>query len=305
MLAFSFKNKQNIQQITNTNKQNASQIKMYGIKVYLQSSLNCPGHLFCPMPFCLLNSPGIRSEMKRRASRNRLLVERSLVWRTWETRRCSISSLVWGVAEHMPEGTHTFLLCLNQVKTNRSSVRLWLHLNATCTNSSSKHEAYKGYQTLPKLDDFFNQRDLKVAWGLPCINVVCFWRQLLAWAVTARWGTSARAQQRLGTAGIRNQSYFHLGACNSAECSGSPVPTPTLDTHMRAVNVVLAPPALMPSWAPVWVARRLAGHCSAPGPPHHASVDIGVKSSETTVPHAKCALRVVWFTEWNESSKGY
>lgn len=78
-----------------------------------------------------------------------------------------------------------------------------------------------------------------------------------------------------------------------AECFGPLVPTPTLDTHIRAENIVLAPPALVPSWAPLWVARGMDGHGRAPGPPHHASVDIGVKSIERTVPHDKSAFGAV------------
>lgn len=164
----------------------------------------------------------------------------------------------------MPEATQAFLPCPDQVKTNRSSVRL--HINRPSiqiVHPNMKPIKATPKLTLPKWDDFFNQKDLKAAERLPCINVVCFWRQLVALAVTARSGTSARAQQWLVTAVIGNQSYFHL-ACisNSAEHFGSPVPILAPDTHIRAENVVLAPSALIPSLAPVWVARGLAGHCS-------------------------------------------
>lgn len=142
-------------------------------------------------------------------------------------------------------------------------------------------------------------------------NVVCFWRQLLALAVASR-GDLCQGQASWLTAATGKQSYFHLRACisNSAESVLPLVPTPTLDTHIRAGNGVLALPALTPSWAPVWVARGLAGHCSTPGPPHHAGEDSRVQSSESTVPHAKCALRVIrskWFSrvKWEQSSKGY
>lgn len=136
--------------------------------------------------------------------------------------------------------------------------------------------------TPPKWDDFFNLRVMKAAESLPCINVVFFCRtlvffcrtlvlqsqpKLVTLAVTARWRASARAQQRLVTAVVGYQSYFHL-ACisNSAEHFASPVPIPALDTHIRAENVALAPPALIPSWAPVggqragWSLQPLQGH---------------------------------------------
>jgi len=100
---------------------------------------------------------------------------------------------------------------------------------------------------------------------------------------------------------IRKLGYFHLGSCvsNSVESLLLLVPTLTQDVHIRAGNAVVAPPALIQSWTPAWVASRVAGHCSTPGPPHHASVESGVKSSESTVPHAKCALGVIRFKRFH------
>lgn len=158
--------------------------------------------------------------------------------------------------------------------------------------------------TLPKWDDFFNQRDLKAAESLPCINTVCFWRQLVTLVVTARWGTSARAQQWLVTVVIGNQSYFYPSACvsNSAEHFGSPVPIPAPETHIRAENVILAPPALCQA---VWVARGLPGHCSC----FRATTACqcghwGQEQWENSTTCQVC-LGGCMFTEWNKSSKEY
>lgn len=142
-------------------------------------------------------------------------------------------------------------------------------------------------------------------------KVVCSWRQLLASAVAAR-GNLREGPAVQVTLVIRKPSYFHLCACvsNSAESLLPLVPTPALDTHIRAGNAVLAPWAPMPSWVPTRVAGGLASHHSAPGPPRHADVDTGVTSSESTVPHAKCASGVIWFkpfrwVKWEQSGEGH
>lgn len=159
--------------------------------------------------------------------------------------------------------------------------------------------------TPPKWDDFFNPRVMKAAESLPCINVVCFCRQLVTLAVTARWRASARAQQRLVTAVVGYQSYFHLACISNMQSILHPqfLSQPwTLTSGLRMLLLLLQP------WyqaGHLWVARGLAGHCSHSRATTSASVDTGVKSRERTVPHAKCALGRVWFTEWNENSKRY
>lgn len=64
--------------------------------------------------------------------------------------------------------------------------------------------------------------------------------------------------------------------------------TPTLGLRM---SFLLLQPWCQAVWATQpegWLVT-----VAAPGPPHHATVDIGVKSTERTVPHAKCALGAV------------
>lgn len=125
-------------------------------------------------------------------------------------------------------------------------------------------------------------------------KVECSWRQLLASAVAATGNLSEGPAAEV-TLVIGKWSYLHLCACvsNSAESVLPLVPTPALDTHIKAGNAVLAPQALVTSWVPTGVAGGLAGHHSAPGPPRHADMDTGVPSSESTVPQAECASGVM------------